>query len=162
MKLNLVTVDKVRISKIKNWVLRCHACYKITKDMDKVFCPSCGNNTLLRTSYSIGKDGDLILYLKKNFQYNNRGCKVLLILYITLQYAIPLPKSGRNSTDMILREDQKEYHKALKNYQRQNKITDPFDLDFMPLDNISKQHLGKPRIGHGRRNVNEVHGKRRK
>ena len=77
MKLNLITVDKIRVSKIKNWVLRCHACYKITKDMDKVFCPICGNNTLIRTSYSIGKDGDLILYLKKNFQYKNRGCKVI-------------------------------------------------------------------------------------
>ena len=152
MRMNLITVDKVRISKIKNWVLRCHACYKITKDMEKVFCPSCGNNTLIRTSYSIGKDGDMILFLKKNFQYNNRGCK----------YSIPLPKSTRNGLEMILREDQKEYSKALKNYQKQNRITDPFDLDYMPLDGISKQHVGKPVIGNGRRNVNEVRGKRRK
>jgi rRNA maturation endonuclease Nob1 len=152
MKMNLITIDKVRITKIKNWVLRCHACYKITKDMTKVFCPTCGNNTLIRTSYSIGKDGDLILYLKRNFQYNNRGCK----------YSIPLPKSGRNGLEMILREDQKEYGRSLKNYQKQNKITDPFDLDFMPLDGISKQSVGKPVIGHGRRNVNEVYGKRRK
>ena len=94
----------------------------------------------------------MILYLKRNFQYNNRGCK----------YSIPLPKSGRNGLEMILREDQKEYGRSLKNYQKQNKITDPFDLDFMPLDGISKQSVGKPVIGHGRRNVNEVYGKRRK
>jgi len=152
MKMNLITIDKVLVKKLKNWVLRCHACYKITKDMEKVFCPSCGNNTLIRTSYSIGKDGDLVLYLKKNFQYNNRGT----------QYSIPLPKSGRNGLNTILREDQKEYGKALKNYQKQNRITDPFDLDYMPLDGISKQTVGKPKIGNGRRNVNEVHGKRRK
>lgn len=79
-----------------------------------------------------------------------------------LKYSLPLPKSGRNGLEMILREDQKEYSKALKDYKKQSKITDPFDLDFMPLDNISKHHVGKPHIGHGRRNVNEVRGKRRK
>ena len=49
--------------------------------------------------------------------------------------------------DMILREDQKEFHRALKHYQRNNKIVDPFDVDYVPLDSISKQQVEKPIIG---------------
>jgi len=60
----------------KTFVLRCHACFKSTKDMTKKFCPSCGNNTLIRTSVSIGSDGVLQYHLKSTFQYNLRGSKV--------------------------------------------------------------------------------------
>ncbi|KAJ6538554.1 Nin one binding Zn-ribbon like-domain-containing protein [Mycena vulgaris] len=98
MGLNLVGVEGKRIQKVKSWVLRCHACFKICKDNSKKFCPSCGNATLLRAS----------VHLKSNFQYRLRGTK----------YSIPAPKPGSakkgTGEGLILREDQTEYLRAKK------------------------------------------------
>ncbi|KAF8639843.1 hypothetical protein AX17_001098 [Amanita inopinata Kibby_2008] len=114
MGLNLVGSEGRRIEKIKTWVLRCHACFKICKDNSKKFCPSCGNPTLIRASVTVSKPGAdphvpaLQVHLKKNFQYRLRGTK----------YSIPAPKPGSAKTGsgegLILREDQMEYMKAKK------------------------------------------------
>ncbi|RKO88837.1 Nin one binding Zn-ribbon like-domain-containing protein [Blyttiomyces helicus] len=118
MNLRLLSVDGLMIKKLKSWILRCHACFKTTADMEKKFCPYCGNNTLMRTSFSV-----------------------------------PTPKGGRKGNDMILREDQREYQKALAATRRKKTTLDPFDLDYVGLD--GKRSSGtEPVIGHGRRNVN--------
>ncbi|KAJ3278273.1 Nin1 binding protein [Borealophlyctis nickersoniae] len=154
MGLRLVSVDGVMITRLKSFVLRCHACFKVTKDMEKKFCPHCGNNTLMRTSVGVDADGNVIYYLKKNFQYNNRGTK----------YSIPDPKGGRKNTDIILREDQREYQKAMTQQKRQKASADPFDLDHILLDGSAKSrmHHSGPTIGFGRRNVNESRKPRRR
>ena len=151
MKMKLISLDGSRIKKVKHWVLRCHACFKITKDMNKQFCPTCGNATLIRTSVGIDSQGKAIYYLKKNFTYNNRG---------TI-YSVKASTGGKKCADLILREDQKEYVKANKDYQRQKNNLDLFDLDFIPMQDESFKKRGKPIIGHGRQNVNHVKGKRR-
>ncbi|KAH8830412.1 Nin one binding Zn-ribbon like-domain-containing protein [Flagelloscypha sp. PMI_526] len=112
--LNLVSVDGKRIERVKSWVLRCHACFKICKDSSKKFCPTCGNATLIRASVTISapnasKDSLVMqVHLKKNFQYRVRGTK----------YSIPSPKPGSSKTGsgegLILREDQLEYVRAKK------------------------------------------------
>ncbi|KAF8897833.1 Nin one binding Zn-ribbon like-domain-containing protein [Infundibulicybe gibba] len=114
MGLTLVGVEGKRIEKVKSWVLRCHACFKICKDASKKFCPSCGNPTLLRASVTIasptaGAGAPIMqVHLKPNFQYKIRGSK----------YSIPAPKPGsakRGSGEgLILREDQTEYMRAKK------------------------------------------------
>ncbi|KAF8812233.1 hypothetical protein BYT27DRAFT_7182666 [Phlegmacium glaucopus] len=114
MGLNLVGLEGKRIEKVKNWVLRCHACFKICKDNSKKFCPSCGNPTLLRASVTVASptasaDAPAMqVHLKPNFQYKIRGTK----------YSIPAPKPGsaKNGpgTGLILREDQVEYMRAKK------------------------------------------------
>ncbi|KAF4620042.1 hypothetical protein D9613_005264 [Agrocybe pediades] len=114
MGLNLVGLEGKRIEKIKSWVLRCHACFKICKDHSKKFCPSCGNPTLLRASVTVAapnaaKNAPVMqVHLKPNFQYKTRGTK----------YSIPLPKAGSAKTGpgtgLILREDQIEYVRAKK------------------------------------------------
>ncbi|KAF7352546.1 20S-pre-rRNA D-site endonuclease NOB1 [Mycena venus] len=114
MGLNLVGVEGKRIQKVKSWVLRCHACFKICKDPTKKFCPSCGNPTLLRASVTISAPNasssapTMQVHLKPNFQYRVRGTK----------YAIPAPKPGSAKTGtgegLILREDQTEYVRARK------------------------------------------------
>ncbi|CAB4490799.1 unnamed protein product [Rhizophagus irregularis] len=120
----------------------CHACFKITTNTEKKFCPNCGNAALIRTSTSTDANGNVTYYLKKNFQYNLRGTK----------YSIPEPKSGRNANNIILREDQKEYQKALKNQRKQKEI-DIFDPDYIPklLIGISNSNSISPVIGYGRR-----------
>ncbi|KAL5530293.1 NOB1 [Sanghuangporus sanghuang] len=114
MNLNLVGIEGKRIDKVKSWVLRCHACFKICKDSSKRFCPSCGNPSLLRTSVTVkSSTADesspaLEVHLKKNFQYRTRGTK----------YSIPAPKFGSakkgSGEGLILREDQTEYMRARK------------------------------------------------
>ncbi|KAJ7498651.1 Nin one binding Zn-ribbon like-domain-containing protein [Mycena latifolia] len=114
MGLNLVGVEGKRIQKVKSWVLRCHACFKICKDNSKKFCPSCGNPTLLRASVTISTPGAaadapaMQVHLKSNFQYRLRGTK----------YSIPAPKPGSakkgTGEGLILREDQTEYLRAKK------------------------------------------------
>ncbi|KAF9917266.1 Nin1 binding protein [Linnemannia zychae] len=149
MGLNLLSIDGLRISKVKNWVLRCHACTKVTHDMEKKFCPSCGNATLMRTSTSTDQNGNVKYYLKKNMVYNLRGTK----------YSIPTPKGGRKNNDLILREDQREYELSMKFQRRQKKI-DAFDPDYVPrllegqID--ARNPFGAPVIGYGKRNPNAV------
>ncbi|KAF9972799.1 Nin1 binding protein [Actinomortierella ambigua] len=149
MGLNLLSIDGLRISKIKSWVLRCHACTAVTHDMDRKFCPECGNATLMRTSTSTDQNGNVKYYLKKNMVYNLRGTK----------YSIPTPKGGRRNNDLILREDQREYELSMKFQRRQKKI-DAFDPDYSPrllegqID--TRNPFGAPIIGYGKRNPNAV------
>ncbi|THV08300.1 hypothetical protein K435DRAFT_832826 [Dendrothele bispora CBS 962.96] len=114
MGLNLVGTEGKRIKRVKTWVLRCHACFKMCKDPSKKFCPSCGNPSLIRTSVTISsptasnKEPVMQVHLKPNFQYRIRGTK----------YSIPAPKPGSAKTGsgegLILREDQIEYVRAKK------------------------------------------------
>ncbi|KAF8238926.1 hypothetical protein L208DRAFT_1239580 [Tricholoma matsutake] len=114
MRLSLVGVEGKRIEKVKSWVMRCHACFKICKDSSKKFCPSCGNPSLLRVSVTIAAPGAspnapaMQVHLKPNFQYKTRGTK----------YSIPAPKPGSakkgSGGGLILREDQIEYVRAKK------------------------------------------------
>ncbi|KAG1892219.1 Nin one binding Zn-ribbon like-domain-containing protein [Suillus subluteus] len=114
MGLALVGTEGKRIQKVKSWVLRCHACFKICKDNSKQFCPSCGNPTLMRASVTVASPDAspdapaMQVHLKKNFQYKVRGTK----------YSIPAPKPGSAKTGpgegLVLREDQLEYMRAKK------------------------------------------------
>ncbi|KAG2115966.1 Nin one binding Zn-ribbon like-domain-containing protein [Suillus discolor] len=114
MGLTLVGTEGKRIQKVKSWVLRCHACFKICKDNSKQFCPSCGNPTLMRASVTVASPDAspdapaMQVHLKKSFQYKVRGTK----------YSIPAPKPGSAKTGpgegLILREDQLDYMRAKK------------------------------------------------
>ncbi|KAI0722746.1 Nin one binding Zn-ribbon like-domain-containing protein [Earliella scabrosa] len=114
MGLSLVGVEGKRIERVKSWVLRCHACFKICKDASRKFCPSCGNPTLLRASVTISSPNAgpntpaMQVHLKKNFQFKTRG---------TI-YSIPAPKPGSAKTGpgegLILREDQAGWQRAKK------------------------------------------------
>ncbi|KAI0053729.1 hypothetical protein FA95DRAFT_1481220 [Auriscalpium vulgare] len=183
MSLNLIGTEGKKIEKVKTWVLRCHACFKICKDSSKKFCPSCGSPTLMRASVTLSsptaaQDAPVMqVHLKKNFQYNTRG---------TI-YSIPSPKSGNAKTGsgegLILREDQTAFMRAekradaqrqkdekkllsgaLANGGKQLNVGNWMDPDWIP-DIISAGPSGKgrnvkghgdlPTIGYGRKNPNE-------
>ncbi|WFC98932.1 20S-pre-rRNA D-site endonuclease nob1 [Malassezia yamatoensis] len=189
MGLRLVSVDGTRIERVKSWVLRCHACYKICKDAERKFCPSCGNATLIRTSVSAsapdheGKQG-LQVHLKPNFEYHNRG---------TI-YSLPMPRAGSSSGGKpsgssrndktgvpVLREDQPEWQRGMaKDKIRKQKEErtlqrtlkqgkDPLsaryaDPDWLP-DLLTGKHTpsanGLPTLGIGRKNPNERRRRRK-
>jgi RNA-binding protein NOB1 len=157
MNLNLLTPSLMRIKQLKTWVLRCHGCFYITKDMAKQFCNRCGKPTLLRTSCSTDKDGNFKVHLKKNMQWNTRGNI----------YSIPKPVAGSSNTkrivgggkggwgqELILAEDQKEYVNALTGARRK-KDKDLMDEDYLPsiLSGDRGRSGGRPKVGAGK-NVN--------
>ncbi|ORZ18184.1 Nin one binding Zn-ribbon like-domain-containing protein [Absidia repens] len=150
MNLNLVSTGGHRISKIKNWVLRCHACFTVTGDVEKKFCPKCGSATLMRVSCTTNSKGETRYHLVKSFQYRLRGTK----------YDIPNPKGGRKANNIVLREDQREYVKAQETKSKK-KIVDLFDPDFVPLysnmetKTMNNNMFGTDVIGFGRRNPNQ-------
>jgi len=157
MNLNLMSPNLQRIRQLKSWVLRCHACFYISKDMTKQFCSRCGKPTLIRTSCSTDKDGNFKVHLKKNMQWNTRGNV----------YSIPKPVAGTSNgklvagggkggwgQSLILAEDQKEYIQAMTGARR-NKEKDLMDEDYLPnlLSGDRGRAGGRPKIGAGK-NVN--------
>ncbi|XMA09828.1 hypothetical protein WAI453_002619 [Rhynchosporium graminicola] len=157
MNLNLLNPSLQRIKQLKTWVLRCHACFSITKDMAKQFCARCGKPTLMRTSCTTDKDGKVQVHLKKNMQWNKRGDV----------YSIPKPVAGTSNgklvqgggkggwgQGLILAEDQKEYIQAMSGARRK-KEKDLMDEDFLPglLSGDRGRAGGRAKVGAGR-NVN--------
>lgn len=154
MNLNLITPSFSRITQLKTWILRCHGCFKTTRDMDKQFCPNCGQPTLTRVSCSTDEQGNFKLHLKKNFQWNNRGNV----------YSVPKPTHGTSNgrlaknvagkgnwgNGLMLAEDQKEYVKAGEE-QRRAKKKDLMDDDYLPnILSGDRAGPGRIRVGAGK------------
>ncbi|RFU80392.1 hypothetical protein TARUN_1858 [Trichoderma arundinaceum] len=158
INLNLVTPSLSRITYLKTWVLRCHGCFNITKDMNKQFCPKCGQSTLTRTSCSTDQHGNFKIHLKQNFQWNTRGnvFSVPKPVHGSANGRLPKNVGGKNGwgRDLILAEDQKEHVKALDDQRRERK-KDLMDDDFLPslLTGSRSGGGGKIKVGAGR-NVN--------
>lgn len=164
MRLPLRSVDGKRITETKSWLLRCHGCYWTTRRMERRFCDRCGNATLTRAAYKIcGKSGETQIFLSKSYSYKLRGTIAPL----------PMPRGGR-SAGLILREDQKEYQRALYHQKREErKAISQGDLDSIDdrlavvfgSTSIKSESVSCPRrkamidgpvIGFGRKNPNVV------
>ncbi|KAI1103295.1 D-site 20S pre-rRNA nuclease [Jackrogersella minutella] len=156
MNLNLVSPSLARITRVKTWVLRCHGCFAISRDMSKQFCPRCGQSTLTRVSCSTDASGNFTVHLKRNFQWNNRGNV----------YSVPKPVHGTSNgkargsgggkngwgKDLILAEDQKEFMKK-STEQRKARQRDLMDEDYLPgilTGDRSTGTQGRIRVGAGR------------
>ncbi|KAI0376139.1 D-site 20S pre-rRNA nuclease [Hypomontagnella monticulosa] len=159
MNLNLVSPTLARITRVKTWVLRCHGCFAISRDLAKQFCPRCGQPTLTRVSCSTDSAGNFTVHLKRNFQWNNRGNV----------YSVPKPVHGSSNgkargpgggkggwgRELILAEDQKEYTRKSTD-QRKARQRDLMDEDYLPSILTGDRSGGGPgriRVGAGR-NVN--------
>ncbi|CAO2647418.1 Nn.00g083400.m01.CDS01 [Neocucurbitaria sp. VM-36] len=158
MNLKLLSTNMQRIKHLTTKVLRCHACFNTVKQMDKQFCPRCGQSTLQRVSCSTNAKGEFKVHLSKNYQWNKRGDK----------YSVPKPIAGTANgkwsgqgggkggwgRDLILAEDQKEYQKQVDQDKR-SKTRDLMDEDYLPgiLTGDRGRAGGRPKVGAGR-NVN--------
>jgi rRNA maturation endonuclease Nob1 len=98
MNLKVMSVDGMLVRQVKQWILRCSACYRIHSDMSRMFCSKCGTNHLHRIATSIdASTGLLKLHLKRDFKVNTRG-KI---------YPLPKPgQQGKYEGEILLREDQ--------------------------------------------------------
>ncbi|KAK1975126.1 Nin one binding Zn-ribbon like-domain-containing protein [Colletotrichum cereale] len=156
--LNLMSPSMSRITQLKTWVLRCHGCFQVCKKMDRQFCPSCGQATLIRTSCTTGEDGTFKIHLKRNFQWNKRGNVFSIPKPVAGTASGKLDKhaGGKNNwgTNLIFAEDQKEYEKAVGENQRARR-RDLMDEDYLPsiLTGDRQSANGKVKLGPGR-NIN--------
>ncbi|KAK3679770.1 20S-pre-rRNA D-site endonuclease nob1 [Recurvomyces mirabilis] len=156
INLNLLSPSMTRVKHLKTFVLRCHACFCVSKDMTKQFCPRCGQPSLTRVSCSTNANGEFKLHLKKNMQWNTRGDR----------YSVPKPVHGSSNgrlkgggkggwgNELILAEDQKEFERASKTERRQ-KERSLMDEDYLPgiLTGDRGRAGGRIKVGAGR-NVN--------
>lgn len=94
MGLRLTTPDGMRVSELRRWVLRCHACGDVTKQTTRVFCAKCGNATLQKVQHTVGADGAEQFGVRR--KHKIRGTR----------FSLPAPKGGRREKAPILREDQ--------------------------------------------------------
>ncbi|KAI1505738.1 Nin one binding Zn-ribbon like-domain-containing protein [Biscogniauxia marginata] len=158
MNLNLVSPSLARITRVKTWVLRCHGCFQVTREMSKQFCPRCGQPTLTRVSCSTDQAGNFTLHLKRNFQWNNRGnvYSVPKPVHGTSNGKLRGPGGGKNGwgRELILAEDQKEYAKKTGEEKRA-RTRDLMDEDYLPgiLTGERRTTPGRIRVGAGK-NVN--------
>ncbi|CCH58725.1 hypothetical protein TBLA_0A09400 [Henningerozyma blattae CBS 6284] len=126
MNLNLMNfMSGMRIEKIRNYRLRCHACFKmfpVPKDnRAKDFCPSCGGeHTLIRCAVSINrKTGEIIPHLKSNFQWKTRGNRYSAPSPLSKNEIKRYGKKGYNHSKPqnqgnLYREDDRQYEKTVK------------------------------------------------
>lgn len=155
MNLHVINVDGMQIRAVKQWVLRCMACFTIHYDMDRLFCSKCGANHMSRVACSIdSKTGSLRLHLKKGYTPNRRG----------KQHSLPLPgKQGRFQGELLLREDQ-----LLTGIWRQKTVKMQKDVRSAFGHDITSDvglHINKSqaiRVGLGRANPNADKGRERR
>jgi len=150
--LNLISVDGMRIQRIKQFVLWCKACFKIHHELDRLFCSRCGHHTLRKITCSVDKTtGELKLHfdIKRLKNPAIRGTR----------FSLPKPKGGRKGKKLVLREDQLPVHRR----RRQPDFFDPDHAFLQPR----KPHQEEIKLGFGsaRKNPNaskHLTGKKKK
>jgi RNA-binding protein NOB1 len=95
MGLRLVTRDGQVIRRLSRWALRCGACFAVTREPGRIFCPKCGNMPLDKVEVVVGADGTEVFGGRR--RHVLRGTR----------YSLPKPRGGRAGTaaNPILRED---------------------------------------------------------
>ncbi|XP_059204764.1 RNA-binding protein NOB1 [Centropristis striata] len=153
MGLHVLSVSGMLIQQARNYILRCHACFKTTTNMNKVFCPHCGNQTLKKIAVSVSQDGSTHMHFSKNPKVlNPRG----------LRHSLPLPQGGKHGNNPQLVEDQRFPQQRLSRKARQK--TDVFDPDYVAgvspfsqndiYSRAANLHIRDGQSGAGRRRAN--------
>ncbi|KAL0978017.1 hypothetical protein UPYG_G00164830 [Umbra pygmaea] len=118
--LHVLTVNGMLIKQTKNHILRCHACFKTTTNMSKVFCTHCGNQTLKRIAVTVHENGSMQMHFSKNPRVLNAKGK---------RYTLPLPQGGKHANNPQLVEDQRFPQQRVSRKARQK--TDVFNPDYL-------------------------------
>jgi len=119
MGMSVMSVDGVKMSSMKSYVLRCYSCSSKTHNLSKVFCPNCGSKTLKRLFYSLDADGSMIYHYSKNYVLNTRGQR----------YHVTRTEGGKHGRNPWIAEDQRfPRNQAPKKHKLKNL---PLDPDYM-------------------------------
>nr|XP_045583783.1 RNA-binding protein NOB1-like isoform X1 [Procambarus clarkii] len=118
--LSIMGVDGKFIRHVRTYILRCHACFKTTSVMTKIFCPHCGNKTLKKVAVTVNPDGTQKIWINTKRPINTKGMK----------YSLPTPKGGKHGRNPILVEDQREAKRFSSKMSR--KKVNPLHEDYNP------------------------------
>jgi len=155
--LNIIGTNGMIIKETKTWILRCYGCFNTTPNMDKKFCPKCGNKTLKRVSVTVNADGSQQIHISTRRPLNCKGKK----------FSLPAPKGGKHGVNPKLVEDQREAQQRLskKALQRNNPMGDDYmagSSPFIVKDVTSKASmLGLQGAGKGNAEVPGAYWARR-
>ncbi|XVF52875.1 hypothetical protein PTKIN_Ptkin05aG0053700 [Pterospermum kingtungense] len=162
MGLRLLAPGGMQIRQLHRWVLKCHACYTVTAEIGRIFCPKCGNGgTLRKVAVTVGENG--VVLASHRPRITLRGTK----------FSLPLPQGGRDAItkNLILREDQLPqkflYPKTKKKVNKQGD-DDPFMAGDAFTHHTDKRAPLQPPIRKalavfsGKRNPNDNHYSRSK
>ncbi|XP_052210673.1 RNA-binding NOB1-like protein [Diospyros lotus] len=156
MGLRLLAPGGMQIRQLHRWILKCHACFKVTTEIGRIFCPSCGNGgTLRKVAVTVGEDG--IVVAARRPRISLRGTK----------FSLPLPQGGRDAItkNPVLREDQLPRKFLYPKTKKKNKQGD----DIFASDDIFSHHSTDKRaplqppvrkalaVFSGKRNPNDNH-----
>ncbi|KAL8064225.1 hypothetical protein ABFX02_01G076400 [Erythranthe guttata] len=152
--LRLLAPGGMQIRELHRWVLKCHACFKVTTEIGRIFCPSCGNGgTLRKVAVTVNENG--IVLAARRPRISLRGTK----------FSIPSPQGGREGVtkNPILREDQLP-QKFLypKNKKKNNQDGDVFIPDDVFRHTNKRGPIQPPvrkalAVFSGKRNPNDNH-----
>ncbi|KAK9067977.1 hypothetical protein SSX86_012088 [Deinandra increscens subsp. villosa] len=160
MGLRLVAPGGMQIRELHRWILKCHACFKVTMEIGRIFCPSCGNGgTLRKVAVTVGENGAIIAARRPRISL--RGTK----------FSLPLPQGGRDAItkNPVLREDQlpkKFLHPRTK--KKNKEVDDIFATNEMFTHHTDKRAPLQPPVRKalavfsGKRNPNDNHYSRAK
>ena len=169
MNLELLSVDGMKVRKLKNWVTRCGACFTVYTNSDntsplgkRLFCERCGSDMMQRIAASVdGKTGRLRLHLSKKYKHNLRGTK----------FSLPKPGTGnRFQGDLLLCEDQlmmgawNQKLKMRSGGKARNAAQSMFGADIAANVgcHANAMNVHDIRVGFGRRNPNAARGRERR
>ncbi|XP_018416457.1 PREDICTED: RNA-binding protein NOB1 isoform X2 [Nanorana parkeri] len=120
MGLHVLSVDGMLIRQTRNYILRCHGCFKTTSDMSKNFCPHCGNMTMKKVAVSVDEEGSLHMHFSQNPKVmNTRG----------MRHSLPAPQGGKHASNPQLVGDQHFPQQRLSKKARSK--TDVFNPDYI-------------------------------
>ncbi|TMW58513.1 hypothetical protein Poli38472_010072 [Pythium oligandrum] len=150
--LRLLSTEGMIIKRVKQWILKCIACFTTTTEMERLFCPKCGNSTLERVSYSIGQDGQMVFYHRTNRPVKLTGTK----------FSLPKPKGGRQG-DLLLREDQLMMGIWGQRQRQHKKVMQSAFGENMAHDlGVKAEKNTSIVVGYGRMNPNAQRGRERR
>ncbi|KAK7358632.1 hypothetical protein VNO77_00570 [Canavalia gladiata] len=159
--LRLLAPGGTQIHQLHRWILKCHACYTVTAEIGRIFCPKCGNGgTLRKVAVTVNENG--IVLAARRPRITLRGTK----------FSLPLPQGGRDAVtkNLILREDQLPQRVL---YPKTKKKANKQDDDFFTPDSVFSHHTDKKApfqppvrkamaVFSGKRNPNDNHYSRSK
>ena len=153
MGLQLMSADGMKIRRLKQWSLKCEACFEIVADMDRIFCPKCGTHGLKRVSVSVDRMGRTKVHTRKQQKHNTKG----------QIYSIPKNVGGRFDGGLLLREDQMLSGIWQQKTKAKAKALESFGgLDVLDKVGITVNQRKDIQVGFGKKNPNSRRGRERR
>jgi len=124
MGITPLTFDGYAVRNVKLWGLVCRACFAFTRDTQRIFCPKCGNDTVVRVPIVVDQDGQPNV-LNSGRQLRKKGTV----------FSVPKPQSGRGWKPCFAEDEfhmgsrDRERRHAERIYEKERQLRDPFNED---------------------------------